>query len=55
MMVESINTKERECLYIGPSIQVVNINIPSLLCESPYNSEPMKEKDISEDFEFEQE
>lgn len=54
-MVESINTKESGCPYIGPSIIAFSIDVHGVLCESPYNSEPMKEKDISEDFEFEQE
>lgn len=54
-MAETINTKESGCLYMGPSIEVVRINVQGLLCGSPYDNEPMKEKDISEAFEFEQE
>ncbi len=53
MMVESINTKKRGCLYIGPGIKVVSINVHRVLCGSPYENEPMSEKDISDAFEQE--
>ena len=54
-MVEFINTKESGCLYMDPSIIAFSIDVQGILCESPYDNEPMKEKDISEAFEFEQE
>ncbi len=50
MMVESINTRESGCLYICPGIEVVRINVQGLLCGSPYDNEPMGEKDISDAF-----
>lgn len=53
MMVESKNTKESGCLYTGPSIQVVSINVHRVFCGSPYENEPMGEKDISDAFEQE--
>ena len=53
MMIESKNTKGSGCLYIGPGIKVVSINVRRVLCGSPFDNESMSEEDVSEAFEQE--
>ena len=53
MMIESKNTRGSGCLYTGPGIKVVSINVRRVFCGSPYENEPMGETDISDAFEQE--